>query len=987
MTEAGVQSHPWATGTWLACVERITQLVAALSPEEALERIDDALESLPCRDSAGQYRRERLRLIARHCQTEVGQAMNQGEAERDDRLAESLAAIGRIARLLPSLASDDRLGSLFEGQVTLIRAVAPEDIRSIYALSDQAATAHDIAMALVFLAARDDRFDDYRLSVLIGNIHSETHQGDAEGFYHFCLVSLVYLAQSHAVSDHDAQSRTDAVRRLADMLAPHRVALPPELREAVNELSANPVFDVEPFPLTYQDTVRRLTHLYERTNNVDYLIELNTFCAGARADENAYQTALRRTDHAECLWKLGTARGDPNELLEAGEVQITAARDAHPTDPRRVHYHTLAAARWFTVLSRRAQPVSSALSSITSLLPPLPRMETQTDEYLAAAYLMRASVELHCAAEQTESDPEIAASLFSNVRACCEAVKELHSDDDRAPVLRSAKAISLCANVAAALARGDSPAPHIEEFVGYVSNPTNDPIVYGYATSLALTLAADPSIRKKLIASLVHQADAEATKGESYAINIVHFSWLRAALAVAQRQLSASDTAIKDNALWLVAYHLGTVAAIVGLRPSAAHGGREYVSGAILLARSAAMELVRAGDAETAAGLFQQSSSLALGRATRSGWSHDPIMQSAVRNQMERHSMCTSVIVASAAEETAVLTRCCDEQWAARDCGGSSALEALSSTNWPSLAEPGGLFKLMDRIETVARGVEDIAAGSVARVEVRSDGAILAGVCGDSLIFPSALLCVAACVNEAPTVLVAGELTDSAGEAARHPLPSGARIAVLVGRRELLGGDGIDVQRDIEAIRATGLRVTTVETEFGAVASAVVGAAAIHYSGHLFRDNPYDTALLFADGSRLSLDRIRALQLFETQVVTLIGCESGAETSAAIEEMAHAAGAFLSAGVGLVVATLWPVLDKPAHLFVEAFYSSISLGLTIWDSYRRGVDAVRLHRVGSVEPYAHPVFWGSFTLFSGPGTLEAAAARDSVRSRVDAVDL
>jgi hypothetical protein len=981
VTEAAAGARIWAAGTWTGCVEHITGFVGDEPLGVALARLEQALESLPSRGKSAEQRRERFHLIARRCQTEAGRALNRYEAEQDDRLGEAIVAVGQIARLLCGPPVDKRVGALLQSQIALIRAVASEELQAVYAIADQADAAHHIAMALVVLAAQDGRFDDYRLSVMFGNIHSESHQGDWDKYYAYRIASLRYLASSQAVSEVEAESRARDVSYLVEALAPDRVVLSAELREFVDG-ARELAFVVETFPLSYQDTVARLLELHNRTRSIDYLVELRTFCADAWTEENEYQAALRKTDHAQCVWQLGVARADPYEMLDAVGLQMKAALEGHPTDPHIVHYRTLAAANWFGLVLRRGQPVSPVLARLTALLPSLPPEKQQPDQYVAAGYLLRAAIELQCAHEQVDDDSTAAQSLFSNVVASCDAARALCTDSQRDTVLPSAQATKICANVALALARGESPAPsHVQDLLTYVSDPDNDPLVYGLATRLALELAADPATRRQLLAAPAPNDGAQHRLGEDYAGNVVAFWLMRAALAVGQGQLRAPEAEVREHAQLLVGIVLGA-AATLARHGSVTITGNTELSSAILLARTAALDLLAAGDVAAGAELLQSSSSL-IGLASRFRYSVDPVMRDAIQAESQRLSDSTGVIVVADEESMAVLTRERGREWLAHTCDDPGAIMALSSADWPSLTESGGLFTLMDRIDKVASAVRALSAAHIVSDGPVPAGAVLVAICGEHLILPPALLSLAGCDPEVPTMLVAGMLTDSAREAALQPLSPDARIAFLVGREELLGGDLIDVQRDIDAVMATGLKLTMVGTEFDAIQSVFSGASVIHYSGHLFRDNPNDTALLFADGSRLSLDRIRALEISETQIVTLIGCESGAETSAGIEEMAHVAGAFLDAGVGLVIASLWPVFDTPAHLFVEAFYSGISRGLTIWDSYRRGVDAIRLHRNGSINPYAHPVFWASFTMFAGSGTWEAAAAHNTLTARAD----
>jgi hypothetical protein len=115
----------------------------------------------------------------------------------------------------------------------------------------------------------------------------------------------------------------------------------------------------------------------------------------------------------------------------------------------------------------------------------------------------------------------------------------------------------------------------------------------------------------------------------------------------------------------------------------------------------------------------------------------------------------------------------------------------------------------------------------------------------------------------------------------------------------------------------------------------------------------------------LSLRAVRSLRLANTLVATLISCYSGLWPSASADQVEHAAGAFLEAGAGSVVACLWPAFDHPAYLFTEAFYGGAGAGEAISDAFAAGVEAIRTFEIGNLTPYAHPVYWAGFTLFAG----------------------
>jgi len=110
------------------------------------------------------------------------------------------------------------------------------------------------------------------------------------------------------------------------------------------------------------------------------------------------------------------------------------------------------------------------------------------------------------------------------------------------------------------------------------------------------------------------------------------------------------------------------------------------------------------------------------------------------------------------------------------------------------------------------------------------------------------------------------------------------------------------------------------------------------------------------------------------RLVFLASCQSVAGRVPAGEGLQGLTGAFLSAGVPAVVATLWPVDDGAAARFVDHFYTRLASGAS-------GSDALAFARgqlAGRPET-AHPRYWAAFVLV---GTGEAAptpAARTDLR--------
>jgi CHAT domain-containing protein len=110
----------------------------------------------------------------------------------------------------------------------------------------------------------------------------------------------------------------------------------------------------------------------------------------------------------------------------------------------------------------------------------------------------------------------------------------------------------------------------------------------------------------------------------------------------------------------------------------------------------------------------------------------------------------------------------------------------------------------------------------------------------------------------------------------------------------------------------------------------VIGAApgyhVVHFSTHaVFRpDRPEFSYLELAGGQKLYASDLVNLDLAAARVVTLSACDSGRGDFARASEMVGLPRAFLLAGAGSVLATLWPVEDHPGiGEFMNRFYGQL----------------------------------------------------------------
>jgi CHAT domain-containing protein/tetratricopeptide (TPR) repeat protein len=197
--------------------------------------------------------------------------------------------------------------------------------------------------------------------------------------------------------------------------------------------------------------------------------------------------------------------------------------------------------------------------------------------------------------------------------------------------------------------------------------------------------------------------------------------------------------------------------------------------------------------------------------------------------------------------------------------------------------------------------------------------------------------------------------------AARHG-PAGGRAA-----RALILGVADEaaprINEEVNAIRAlfpeagcfTGARATA-----DALARHLPGCDVVHIASHaVFRqDNPMFSAFRLADGW-LNFYDVCALD-FQSALVTLSGCSTGANRIYAGDEINGLARGFLSAGAGALVVSLWAVSDTATAKLMAVFYERLRAGLAPQAALRAAALATR-------NSHPHPWYWSPFVLIGRAG--------------------
>lgn len=183
-----------------------------------------------------------------------------------------------------------------------------------------------------------------------------------------------------------------------------------------------------------------------------------------------------------------------------------------------------------------------------------------------------------------------------------------------------------------------------------------------------------------------------------------------------------------------------------------------------------------------------------------------------------------------------------------------------------------------------------------------------------------------------------------------------------------------------------------------AVVERCLGASHIHLACHgnfMGTDMPLTAWLELAGNQRLTLNDIRSLSLKKTRLVVLSACETGMSDLLMLppDEAMGMPTAFLYAGAGAVIGSLWVVNDCSTMLLMERFYRNYlnrkmkpimalreaqlwlrSVTRRELSDYLKSLSAIfhdeayaafaRIATGGAPEdkPFANPYFWAAFTI-------------------------
>jgi len=152
------------------------------------------------------------------------------------------------------------------------------------------------------------------------------------------------------------------------------------------------------------------------------------------------------------------------------------------------------------------------------------------------------------------------------------------------------------------------------------------------------------------------------------------------------------------------------------------------------------------------------------------------------------------------------------------------------------------------------------------------------------------------------------------------------------------------------------------EVTRGAFAGAIAERDLIHFQGHAQydRDEPLNSRLILADGELTARD-VFALPGLQAELVTLAACESAISEIATGDEPLGLIPAFLYAGAGAILATLWQVHQTSTAQMMKHFYEHLAGAETNIDKAQALREAVL--NVRRTPKFKSPYHWAPFVLY------------------------
>ena len=130
---------------------------------------------------------------------------------------------------------------------------------------------------------------------------------------------------------------------------------------------------------------------------------------------------------------------------------------------------------------------------------------------------------------------------------------------------------------------------------------------------------------------------------------------------------------------------------------------------------------------------------------------------------------------------------------------------------------------------------------------------------------------------------------------------------------------------DKHANKFTILRLNESAATVDNVIDGMKQSSWVHFACHGEQkvSNPTESALLLANGSRLTLSKIIQLHLPHADLAFLSACQTATGTEVLAEEAVHLTAGLLLAGYRGVIGTMWSIMDKDAPDVADEVYTEL----------------------------------------------------------------
>ncbi len=162
-----------------------------------------------------------------------------------------------------------------------------------------------------------------------------------------------------------------------------------------------------------------------------------------------------------------------------------------------------------------------------------------------------------------------------------------------------------------------------------------------------------------------------------------------------------------------------------------------------------------------------------------------------------------------------------------------------------------------------------------------------------------------------------------------------------------------------------------VEIDKATFLDALSDAWLVHYAGHsAFDGNNALSSSIRLDGSAEGPNLVTAREIADQRLapnalVVLSSCDSAVGNSTGGAGVRGLTSAFIIAGAGSVVGSLWPVETTATAQLMGWFHESVAAGVPI-------ALALRMAQVRMIERGDHPFYWAAFTINGNQTALESA---------------